>query len=437
MKNRSKLFLLIATLWVVIPVSAQVGQSPYSINGIGDFQSLTLANQFGMAEVGIASPTRFHINNKNPALLTYNKLSTFQMGLAVDYRGISSDAESQTNGGALLNNLVFAFPVISDRWTMSIGLMPLTNVNYNVILGGQVENTPIPITRRFEGNGGLVQAYFAHGIVIAKGLSVGLAGSYIFGSIDDISSSFVGFSREDFLDLQEQNVDTLFFSNYSTQFTRQNTFGDVTVGFGLHYRYEMNENTRVNIGMTFNPQTNISGTTTTFFARRNLENSLVNGTDSTLVDEPGSYRLPNRFGFGFAYEKLLKLVVGLDVNYQTWSSAREFDGTSDGFRDAVKVALGAEWIPNISSIDTYFERVSYRLGFTYEESPYLVADSRVNDLGINFGLSFPVGQGSSFDLGFKVGQRGNLNDNPIRERYVKALVGVTINDRWFVRRRFD
>ncbi len=428
---------MIVLLWAVLPVSAQVGQSPYSLNGIGDLQSLTLANQFGMADVGIATPTRFHINNKNPALLTYNKLSTFQMGITVDYRGISSGEQSQTNGGALLNNLVFAFPVISDRWSMSIGLMPLTNVNYNVTLGGLVDNTQIPVTRQFEGDGGLVQAYFAHGIVIAKGLSLGLRGSYIFGSIDDVSSSFVGYSRENLLDLIEQGIEDPFFSSYSTQFSRQNTFGDVTLGMGLHYRYEMNNNTRVSVGMNIDPQTNISGTTTTLFARRDLGNSLVNGTDSTLVDQAGNYRLPNRFGFGFAYEKLLKLMIGLDIDYQTWSEARGFDGSSEGFRDAIKVALGAEWIPNINSIDSYFERVSYRLGFSYEESPYFVNDTRVNDLGINFGLSLPVGQGSSFDLGFRFGQRGNFNDNPIRERYVKALVGVTINDRWFVRRRFD
>ncbi len=107
------------------------------------------------------------------------------------------------------------------------------------------------------------------------------------------------------------------------------------------------------------------------------------------------------------------------------------------FRDAVKVAVGTEWIPNVNSINTYIARISYRLGFSYQQSPYLVNNSRVNDIGINFGWSLPIGQGSSFDLGFRLGQRGNLNDNPLRERYIKALVGITINDRWFVRRRYD
>lgn len=424
-------------LLAALPMFAQVGQSPYSLNGVGDIQSLAQANQFGMGEIGIASPTRFHINNMNPALLTHNKLSTFQMGVDVDYRGISSETLSQTNGGALLRNMVFAFPVINNRWTMSIGLMPFSNVNYNVRLTDVVPNTDIMSTSRFEGDGGLAQAYFSHGIVIAKGLSLGVRGTYIFGTIEDVASTFVGFTNADRLELLLQGIEDPFISNYFTESSRQNSFGDVTAGLGLHYSYKKNEGTHYNFGFTFDPTTNISGTTTTFLARRELGGSLVNGTDSTLLDAPGSFRLPNRLGFGFTYEKFLKWVVGFDINYQTWSDAREFDGTSEGFQDALKVAIGAEWIPNVNSIDTYFERVSYRLGFVYEQSPYLVNNTAVNDLGINFGLSLPVGQGSSFDLGFKVGQRGNLNDNPIRERYFRALLGVTINDRWFVRRRFD
>ena len=126
------------------------------------------------------------------------------------------------------------------------------------------------------------------------------------------------------------------------------------------------------LDFTFDPETNISGTTTTFLSRTDEGNALVNGTDSTLVDEPGSFRLPNRFGFGFSYEKFLKLIIGVDINYQMWSEAQEFDGSSEGFDDALRVAIGGEWIPDVGSIDSYFERVSYRLGFTFEQSPYLV-----------------------------------------------------------------
>jgi len=433
-------------LTAVIAVSfsslfAQVGQSPFSLNGIGDIRTLATANHFGMAEVGIATPTPFNINNMNPAMLVYNRLSSFQMGVALDRRSVATGDTTQTNGGALLNNLVFSFPVALDRWTMSFGLMPLSNVNYDVEVTSLVPGTPIPTTSKFEGEGGLVQAYFSNGIRIAKGLSIGLRGSYIFGSIENESSSFVGRSNVEQDILERGGVlveaDTTISTRYKGILNKRTTYGDVTLGFGVHYRYAKNDDTFFDFGLTFDPATNVDGNSTEWLSRRTLGNRVVVGFDSLEVKTPGSFRLPNRIGVGVAYEKLLNLTIGADVTYQKWSEAREFDGSSDGFSDAVRVALGVEWIPEVNSIDTYFERITYRMGFSYEQSPYLVNNSRVNDFGINFGWSLPVGSGSSFDMGFRFGQRGNLNDNPIRERYFKALVGVTINDRWFVRRRFD
>jgi len=61
----------------------------------------------------------------------------------------------------------------------------------------------------------------------------------------------------------------------------------------------------------------------------------------------------------------------------------------------------------------------------------------VNDFGINFGLSMPVSRFSSLDLAFKIGKRGNLLENTIEENYFKIYFGVTFNDQWFIKRRFD
>jgi hypothetical protein len=49
----------------------------------------------------------------------------------------------------------------------------------------------------------------------------------------------------------------------------------------------------------------------------------------------------------------------------------------------------------------------------------------------------PVSRISSLDLAFKAGKRGDLNKNSIEENYFKVYFGVTFNDQWFIRRRFD
>jgi hypothetical protein len=67
----------------------------------------------------------------------------------------------------------------------------------------------------------------------------------------------------------------------------------------------------------------------------------------------------------------------------------------------------------------------------------LVNNQQINDLGVSFGLSLPVSLASSLDMAFKVGQNGTLANDLIRERYFKITIGATVNDRWFVRRKYD
>ncbi|MDA0194210.1 MAG: hypothetical protein O2887_00200 [Bacteroidetes bacterium] len=403
-----------------ISLTAQVDQSPYSINGIGDLKTLANASQFGMGGIGIATPSRFNINNMNPALLPYNTLSSFSMGLAVDYRSLSTEDLTQKNGGALLNNVIFSFPVISNKWSMSVGVMPFSSVNYNIKAKDVVPNTTIPNTLDLEGTGGLAQAYFANGILLTKGLSIGLRGAYIFGSIDNTSTS---------------QVDS---TNYKTIFNRQTVYGDLTLGGGLHYRHQKDEETAFSIGFTFDPKSEIKGNSTSWLLRTTSNNQTVPGRDTLQFKSPGSFVIPAKYGFGISYEKQFKLTIGGEFKYEEWSHAKNFTGNTDGFKNVYSMAVGAEWIPDFNSVSSYLARVAYRIGFSYAQSPYIAADSEVNDFGINFGWSLPIARGSSsLDMGFRLGQRGNLSSNPVRERYFQSLVGITINDRWFVRRRYD
>ena len=80
--------------------------------------------------------------------------------------------------------------------------------------------------------------------------------------------------------------------------------------------------------------------------------------------------------------------------------------------------------------------MTYRTGISYDKYPYLINGMPVKDFGINFGFTMPVNR-SSLDFALKVGKRGNLQDNTIEENYFKIYFGVTFNDQWFIRRRFD
>jgi hypothetical protein len=71
-----------------------------------------------------------------------------------------------------------------------------------------------------------------------------------------------------------------------------------------------------------------------------------------------------------------------------------------------------------------------------DKNPFLVNGFPVKDLGINFGFSLPAGR-SSLDLAFKYGKRGNKSENILEETYFKIYFGITFNDQWFIKRKFD
>jgi hypothetical protein len=101
------------------------------------------------------------------------------------------------------------------------------------------------------------------------------------------------------------------------------------------------------------------------------------------------------------------------------------------------MAIGSSFTPDYKSVQSYLKRLIYRVGFSYQELPYVINGTQINDFGINFGASFPTSGSSSIDTSFKFGQRGVSENNLVRESYFQFVIGITFNDRWFVKRRFD
>jgi hypothetical protein len=120
-------------------------------------------------------------------------------------------------------------------------------------------------------------------------------------------------------------------------------------------------------------------------------------------------------------------------------------GTStdyEGLDRAWRLSLGGEYTPDAFG-GNYLKRITYRAGVSYEKTPFLVeyplnsgTRNQVTDFGINFGLSLPAGR-SSIDLGAKLGTRGDKRETILEERYFKIFFGLTYNDQWFIKRKFD
>ncbi|MFY0650902.1 MAG: hypothetical protein JXQ96_02660 [Cyclobacteriaceae bacterium] len=400
---------------------AQNTFSPYTINGIGDLSDLSLSNHFAMGEVGIATPSFYHINNLNPALLPYNVLTAFQMGVGAETRNVSSQAQTQKSGTGGIRYMAFAFPIITSKWTSSIGFMPYSSVNYDVRATDVVEGTTVPVTFNFTGIGGITQAYFSNGFALGKGINFGVKATFLFGSVEN--STVTDFGDADF---NAPLASALF------EKTEYRGFKYTT---GLSYRKKIADRKHVNLGMVYELAADLNGTRLMRLERQSISGSAFPG-DTLINNEKGKFSLPSEIGFGVSYEKLNAYVISLDVKRQTWKQFAGLESDGDQFRSSLIIGAGMEFIPDYTSVNSYFKRIRYRFGLNYQQVPYVINGKSINDFGINFGWTLPFNTVSGLDFAFKLGQRGTRSDDLIRERYFKFVIGATINDKWFQRRKF-
>ncbi|MEQ6167332.1 hypothetical protein AAOE16_09065 [Ekhidna sp. MALMAid0563] len=394
-------------------------QSIYSFEGLGSLNHQGMPNNVAMGEVGIGTPTIWHINTQNPANLVYNTFSTFQVGLEVDRRNFSGEEISGTDTDGGLRFLGYAFPIMPDKWSSSFGILPYSSVSYNTFSEGEVAGTNGDVAQISDnrGEGGLTNFFWANGFKIKNKFLVGVRATYTFGSIEKSSTISIGGN-----DVPVSNV----------TYEELESYSDLNFLFGVGYRHKLAEETFINFGATFSPKTPFNGTSELSLIRLSNSGSeleTVNvGTQDIQFDLPGTY------GFGVSYQKLNKYTIGFDVETQGWESAGL---ESQTYNNSLKIALGLEWTPDYDNVSSYWKRAKYSAGLNYHKLPYIVNNQALTDFGINFGASLPVSGFSSLDLAFKWGQLGKSSNGLIKETYYKVVIGATINDRWFIKRKYD
>jgi hypothetical protein len=410
---------------VSLGVYGQAANSPYSTFGIGESYGNALANNQGMGGLGLSQPQYWYLNNQNPALLVYNSFTVFQAGLVGEQLKFNNGSESATTRGGNMNSLAIAFPVKYMKVTTSLGLTPYTNVNFNLTYPetvddaatGQVIDT---VSVSEQGNGGLTQLYWSTGFKVMKNLSLGLKASYVFGSVSNLINKDIP--------IEGQSIPII--SGYN-----QNTYSKgFLLGGGLSYSKDslLNGDYRFSLGAIYDFGGSIN-------SKREEEFFSLNAINGDTVLTPvlnsleGKLTLPAGFGGGISFAKERVWSIGFDYYYQDWNTFSSLSRIDDDLGAAWRMALGGEFTPNYIST-AFFKRVTYRLGVS--SSPFFANGKKVDDFGINFGFSLPAGR-SSIDVALKAGQRGNVEENGLKEKYIKAYLGFTLNEQWFVKRKFD
>jgi hypothetical protein len=409
----------------------QAASTPFSSFGIGDYYGQAQAQSQGMAGLGISHPEYWYINTQNPALLVFNRFTTFQAGIVGESRTIRNESVTEKNTNGNLNYLAFSVPVYrgENAWnnskiTSSLSLQPYTSVNYLFTHRQPVIGTTDSADVTEQGKGGINALSLATGINLHRYVSVGFKANYLFSSIENNYRNIVQLDNQ-----------AIVFTPLIHQRFHYSDFS-FAGGVSVHIDSLFGGNYRLNFGSVYDFQANVRTEYFETLVRTNISGQEIS-SDTLTSSRLGYTVIPSTWSTGLSISKGENWMFGADLRMSNYTQFLNFEKKQVDAETGWKMTVGGQFIPNPTSLSSYLKRVTYRTGVSLEQLPYLVNGNQVRDFGINFGLSLPVSRISSVDLGFRWGKRGNIAEHTIDEKYFKIYFGVTFNDTWFIKRRFD
>ena len=403
--------------------------SPYSMFGLGQVRDKTMNTRLkGMGGLANAMSDKAMVNAGNPA--SYAMIDTlsflFDAGIYAKSSTFSTSALSEKASCASLDYVSMGF-ALTNWWKMAFGAQPYSSVGYNIVTtfhDDQVGNC----AELFQGDGGLNQAFWGNAFRIGKHFSVGVNANYVFG--DSKSTTTLAWPDSTYVICSRRSRDVM---------VRSFMFD-----YGLMYQGNLSKDLTLTLGATYNQKINLHGVQTTYI--RTIEDDDLESLASTteylidtvayFTDKNARYTMPHALGFGVALQKNNRWKVGADFNWTQWSAFAR-NGINEGLQDAWNVAVGGEFMPSSTSISGYWTRVSYRFGGFYGKTCLNINGTSINKVGVTAGLSLPVPRSlSKVELGIEVGKCGTKSDNLIKESYINLTIGVSIYERWFVKRKY-
>ncbi|MBU2901079.1 MULTISPECIES: hypothetical protein [Maribacter] len=404
--------------------------SPYSFYGIGDLKNNSTVENQMMGGIGVYADS-IHINLKNPAafgklgleVMDREGLVTYTAGVSNKQFTLKSFTAEEESSITSLDYLALGFSV-GKGLGMGFGIMPYSSVGYNLV--DDRTETGGSLTNVYTGEGGLTRAFYSIGYEIVKDLSIGATVNFNFGTLESE---------------RLQQIEDVQFGTFDRRSSRVNGFD---FNYALNYTPLIKGRQRLHTSVRVNTQGNLvskndrqlgsfsvaSGVT--------IEELEVNLAAQNL--ENTELKIPTTTTLGIGYGEDYKWFVGAEYSFQEMSSFENaFLGSANvAYEDASSFAFGAFLTPDHDSFTSYLKRVTYRAGLRLDKTGMLVNDVDINNFGITFGLGLPLGRSfSNLNLGFEFGRRGTTRADLIEESYFKFNVGLSLNDRWFQKRKIN
>ncbi|MBQ8711676.1 MAG: hypothetical protein IJ551_02455 [Prevotella sp.] len=407
-------------------VWAQGGtKSPYSQFGVGVLSDASQSMNRGMNGVGYGLRQGNQVNTLNPA--SYSSIDSLTMLFDM---GMSGQFTQFKEGGAKRNASMASFEYVVGSFRawknvgVSFGVLPYSSVGYDYqsVSRDAVTGT---LTESYTGSGGLHQVFLGVGWRLLKPLSVGVNAGYLWGSIDRTvaPSSSVA-------------------SNTLTK-TYNTTINNYKVDFGVQWEQPLGKHDLLTVGAVLGLGHNLNNDASMQVVKTN---SLSSANDTTQTTIGKAMSLPMSFGVGMSYQRNKRLTLAADFLLEQWGKEKfpsyvngSYELQSGILKDRVKVNAGLDWVPNPES-RKLAGHIHYRFGAGYA-TPYYIINGvdGPKDLTVSAGVALPIvnNYNNRSVLNISAQWAHSSAQNLITENTFRINIGITFNERWFMKWKVD
>ncbi len=414
--NRLKSLAVVFCIILSTTAIAQLGtSSPYSRFGLGDLQGNVFPeyNALGGGVTAISSENS--LNPFNPATYTFFKANSFLFSTGGLHKttNIQNSTDNQIVNNSSFSHLTVAFP-ISKKLGASAGMLPYSNIGYTL----NARDNDVNADMIYSGDGGLSKIYFGGAYEPFKGFSVGINASYLFG----------GLNRRKKLVLDDE-------SSFNARSNSKINLKGYFYELGVMYKKSLSVEKIISFGLTANNNSSISAKRTNLLETFSGVNEIIKETE--LTSELGDATLPQYISTGISYRDGKKWLLVADYSMQNWEDYSLFD-EGDNLNNSMRISAGFQYTPEFNSVTKYYKRMQYRLGAAYSNTPLTLNDTQLKEMSLSFGFGIPVRKSrTKYDVSLTLGQRGTIDNNLIKEQFVRFGLSVSYDGIWFVKRKYD
>lgn len=409
--------------------------SPFSRYGIGNLSNPVNTQLRGLGGGATAYRDGYSVNAFNPASYSFLHATSFDFAIEGRRRSVINDQTRYGSGTATLGFINIGIP-LGKNLGMNLGFEPISNVYYNA--GDTLDFRDMgQMVANYSGNGGLQQAFLGFSGRY-KGLSLGFNLGYTFGNIESTNSLY---------GLYADSAGNINLASRSVRFHTADHIGGLNWKGGIMYHKTFKNKLFLDVGATATLSQHLNvkrdhGEYAYHYLYTNGGEELIIDTLNHVTDQKGRLQMPAQYSFGAYLGKGFNWRAGVDIVYSDWSDVHRMNDRLGIGQQAWRIAAGGEVTPNPeASSKNYFSLVTYRLGFHYGKEYVFLNATDLNYVGATIGATFPLkrnyDQFGRLNTALEIGQRGNNSNGLPRETVIRFTVGISFNDIWFKRFKYQ